>query len=260
MKKTRIGIIGGTGLNTPFKNGMKTRVGTPYGPSPTITIGSFNGRKTVAYLPRHGEKHTFPPHRINYRANIWALNSLGVERIFATNAVGAININYQLGDIVVPKDFIDFTRSRISTFYDEAPVTHIDVSVPYCPQLRTLLLNATKKKDVKVWDDAVYLCAEGPRYETPAEIRMFRILGADIVGMTSLPELVLARELEMCYASICFITNMAAGLQNHLSAELIEEYSRKLECTLKDILQEATKNVFWKKTCFCSRTLEGTRF
>lgn len=260
MKKTRIGIIGGTGLNTPFNNETKIRVGTPYGPSPTITIGSFNGKKSVAYLPRHGEKHSFPPHIINYRANMWALNSLGVERIFATNAVGAININYEVGDVVVPKDFIDFTRSRISTFYNEAPVTHIDLSIPYCPQLRKLLLDAAKKKAVKVWNDSVYLCTEGPRYETPAEIRMFRMLGCDIVGMTSLPELVLARELEMCYASICFITNMAAGLQDHLSAELIEEYGRKLECTVKDILKKVTKNIFSKKTCSCSRTLEGTRF
>lgn len=258
MKKARIGLIGGTGFSELMENGTKIRVGTPYGPAPTITVGVVGG-KSVAFLPRHGEKHTQPPHKINYRANIWALQALGVERIFATNAVGAINIKYSTGDLVAPMDFIDFTRNREQTFYDEAPVTHIDVSEPYCPELRNLLLQAAEDNGKRVWSDAVYLCTEGPRYETPAEIKMFRDLGCDVAGMTGLPEVVLARELEMCYVSLCFVTNMAAGMQERLSAELIIEDSRKLKKTLQTVINASIKAVPWKRSCYCSRTLEGTR-
>jgi len=258
MKKARIGIIGGTGLSPPINEGTKIRVGTPYGPSPTITISTFGG-KDVAYLPRHGEKHTQPPHKINYRANIWALHALGVERILATNAVGAINIKYAPGDLAVPSDFVDFTKNRSHTFYDEAPVTHIDVSEPYCPELRKILLKAAENGVERTWHDVVYVCTEGPRYETPAESRMLRGLGCDVAGMTGIPEVVLARELEMCYASLCFITNMAAGLQKHLSAELISEGSRKLKHTLQKVLEETIIRIPWKRSCRCSRTLEGTR-
>ena len=258
MKKARIGIIGGTDFLSPIDEGTEIRMGTPYGPSPTIMIGKFGG-KDVAYLPRHGKKHNLPPHKINYRANVWALQALGVERVLALNAVGAINTKYSLGDFAIPTDFVDFTKSRSFTFYNEAPVTHIDVSTPYCPELRKILFETAKKVIEGVWHDAIYLCTEGPRYETPAEIQVFRKLSCDVAGMTGLPELVLARELEMCYASLCFVTNMAAGLQKHLSAELIVEVSRKLKKPLQDVLKEAIESIPWKRSCLCSRTLEGTR-
>ncbi len=258
MKKARIAVIGGTGITPFIANGESIRIGTPFGPSPRIIIGDFGG-KEVAYLPRHGEKHTVPPHNINYQANIWALHNLGVERIFSTNAVGAINVKYHIGDLVIPSDFIDFTKSRIQTFFNEAPVTHIDVSAPYCPELSGLLCGAVQKYNEVIWDNAVYLCTEGPRYETPAEIRMFRQLGCDIVGMTAIPELVLARELEMCYSSLCFVTNMAAGLQDKLTAEVIAEGSRQQTQRLSKVLTEAIRHVSWKKQCSCARSLEGTR-
>jgi 5'-methylthioadenosine phosphorylase len=138
-------------------------------------------------------------------------------------------------------------------------VTHIDVSEPYCPELRNILLQATEGSGERVWGDAVHLCTDGPRFETPAEIRMFRGLGCDVVGMTGLPEVVLALELEMCYVSLCFVTNMAAGMQERLSAELIIEDSRRLKKTLQTVLNTSIKNVSWKRSCYCSRTLEGTR-
>jgi 5'-methylthioadenosine phosphorylase len=258
MKKARIGIIGGTGITAFITDGEPIRIGTPFGPSPLITIGDFGG-KEVACLPRHGEKHTVPPHKINYQANVWALHNLGVERILGTNAVGAINIKYQEGDLVIPSDFIDFTKSRAQTFFNDAPVTHIDVSTPYCPELSDLLRGAAQKHNAVIWDNAVYLCTEGPRYETPAEIRMFRRLGCDIAGMTAIPELILARELEMCYSSLCFVTNMAAGLQDKLTAELIAEGSRRQTQRLSNVLEEAVRQVSWKKQCSCARSLEGTR-
>ena len=160
---------------------------------------------------------------------------------------------------MIPRDFIDFTKSRTQTFFNEAPVTHIDVSTPYCPELSDLLHGASQQYNETIWDHAVYLCTEGPRYETPAEIRMFRQLGCDIAGMTAIPELVLAREFEMCYSSLCFISNMAAGLQKQLTAELIAEGSRRQTQRLSTVLEEAIRRVSWKKQCACARSLEGTR-
>lgn len=258
MRKARIAIIGGTGFGNGFLKGVDTRVGTPYGPSPMLTIGKIGG-KDVVFLPRHGEGHTLPPHRINNHANIFALHSLGVERIFATNVVGAINPKYKPGDLVIPNDFIDFTKSRPFTFYDDAPVTHVDVSTLYCPELREIILKAAKKHVEIVWMDAVYLCTEGPRYESPAEISMFRTLGCDIVGMTGMPEAILAHELEMCYATICFVSNMAAGMQERISAEDVVEKSKIFESLMGGILKETIADVPNKRSCTCSNVLEGAR-
>jgi len=255
--KTRIAIIGGTGLEESFTEGTKTRVGTPYGPSPILTLASV-GSKDVVFLPRHGEKHTIPPHRINYRANIWALHSMGVERILASNAVGAVNPAIRPDDLVIPSDFIDFTRLRATTFYDEAPVTHVDVSNVYCPELRRILSEITKQEGVKVHGEGIYLCTEGPRYESPAEIRMSRNWGCDVVGMTGLPEAVLAHELGMCYASLCYVTNMAAGMGARLSAEEISSRG-KVTNKFQRVVLKAAEATPRKRSCHCSESLEGAR-
>jgi len=258
MKKARIAIIGGTGFEDSLQKGIKTRIGTRYGPSPTLNLSTISG-KNIVFLPRHGEGHVVPPHKINNRANIFALHSLDVERILATNMVGALNPKYALGDIVIPSDFIDFTQARHFTFYDDAPVTHVDVSELYCPELREILYKAAKKRVDNVWTDAVYLITEGPRYESPAEIRMFRTWGCDIVGMTGMPEAILAHELEMCYATICFVSNMAAGMQKKVSAEEVLEESKIVKKLVWDILEETIANIPNKRSCFCSNALEGTR-
>ena len=258
MRKVRIAIIGGTGLGEDFLEGTKTRLGTRYGPSPMLTIGKIND-KDIVFLPRHGEGHTLPPHKINNPANIYALHSLGVERIIATNVVGALNPTYKPGDFVIPNDFIDFTKSRQSTFYEDAPVTHIDVSTLYCPELRELMFKAAKKQSENVWTDAVYVCTEGPRYDSPAEIRMFRTVGCDIVGMTGIPEAILAHELEMCYATICLVSNITAGMQEKVSAEEIVEKSKAHKDAAKRLLKEAIANIPSKRNCSCSNALEGAR-
>ena len=258
MKKARIAIIGGTGFDEGFLKGEQTRLGTPYGPSPTLTLGRIDGQDVV-FLPRHGEGHKLPPHKINNRANIFALHSLGVERILTTNAVGALNPKYKPGDIIIPSDFIDFTRSRQFTFYDDAPVTHVDVSTLYCPELREIMFKAAKKLTENVWINAVYLCTEGPRYESPAEIRMFRTLGCDVVGMTGIPEAILAHELEMCYATVCFASNMAAGMQERVSAEEVVEKSKLVEKIVEGTLKETIANIHKKRSCSCSNALEGAR-
>ena len=214
----------------------KIRVGTLYGLSPPISVGEISER-LVAFLPRHGVHHSIPPHKVNYRANIYALHEIGVERIIATNAVGAINLDFRPGDLVVPHDLIDFTKLRKLTFYDEAPVTHIDLSQPYCPEIRVLLIETIKKHFARTWGRSVLVCTEGPRYETPAEIEMLRRLGCDIVGMTSFPEAVLARELEICYATVCFVSNMAAGIQQRLTAREVTKMAKQKMPLIRQILK-----------------------
>jgi len=255
LRKVDIGIIGGTGLAAMLKNAEHVRVGTPYGLPPPISISKINGTP-VAFLPRHDIHHSVPPHMINYRANISALHELGVEQIIATNAVGAINPNFKPGNLVVPHDFIDF---RSHTFYDSSPVTHVDLSQPYCPKIRfTLIENAKKYTDI--WEKAVLACTKGPRLETPAEIRMFKQLGCDIVGMTGAPEAILARELEICYAPICFITNMAAGMQEKLATDEVTEVAKKIVPVLEQILRETVKNLPRERRCLCVQALKEARF
>jgi len=258
LVQANLAFIGGTGLEELLREGRELKIGTPFGPSPKITLGKI-GSLNVAFLPRHGEEHDVPPHRVNYRGNIWSLNKLGVTRIIATNAVGAVNEEYKPGDFVVPRDIIDFTKMRSQTFYDEAPVTHIDVTSPYCPELMSLLLRASRKHTKRVRKNAIFACMEGPRYETPAEIRMLRKLGADIVGMTAAPETFLARELEMCYATICFVSNMAAGIQARLTTEEVIKVAGKVMPKLKLILKEVAGTIPRERRCVCSRALQGAK-
>lgn len=249
---TRIGIIGGSGLESLLQSTRTLRVGTPYGPAPWISVGSV-GKEEVAFLPRHGPKHDLPPHKVNYRANLYALKQIGVQRIIATNAVGGINSEYNPGDLSVPEDIIDLTKSRAGTFFDSFPVTHIDVSQPYCPELRRTLLDSSRNTKVKVWSNSVLAATEGPRYETPAEIRMLERLGGDLVGMTGAPETFLAKELEMCYATLCFISNRAAGKQAKLSAVEVMEIGKRVMPEMLSIIRKTAENIPVKRTCECAR-------
>ncbi|MEM3673789.1 MAG: S-methyl-5'-thioadenosine phosphorylase [Candidatus Bathyarchaeia archaeon] len=260
LKEVKFAVIGGTGFEKLFKDIKETRVRTPYDATPLVYIGEVYDKKVV-FLPRHGPKHLTPPHKINYRANIYALYKLGVERILAVNAVGAINRNFKPGDIVVPHDFVDFTKLRYTTFYDEAPVTHIDVSIPYCPEIRKLMIETTNSMGIRMWDRAVLVCTEGPRFETPAEIEMFRRLGCDIVGMTGIPEAVLARELEMCYATLCFVSNMAAGMQERLTPSEVVEVSKQIMPKMEQILIETIRALPLErgKNCPCATALKDAR-
>lgn len=247
-----IGIIGGTGIykTPPNVKVEKKIIKTPYGDSPPISIFRLHGKK-VAFIPRHAEGHDNPPHRINYRANIWALKRLGVSRIIATNTAGSLYKSIKPGTIVTPEDFLDFTKMRIGTFYDDRTV-HVDVTKPYCPRLRSILLSTGK-----VEDGGVYVCTEGPRFETPAEIRMFKTLGGTVVGMTGLPEAVLARELEMCYASLCLVSNYASSISEDKLT--IEEVFRVLEERRPVIMEIISRSVemIEESPCECHETLKG---
>jgi len=258
-RKAEIAVIGGTGLERFVKDAEIVRLGTPYGISSPVFLTEIHGRN-VAFLPRHGIHHSVPPHMINFRANIYALYTLGVERILSTNAVGAINLEFKPGDLVVPHDLIDFTKSRVSTFYDDAPVTHIDFSQPYCPQLRRFLIENAKKLYPHVRENAVLVCTEGPRFETPAEIEMFRRLGGDVVGMTGCPEAALARELEMCYATVCYVSNMAAGVQERLSAAEVSATAKKVMPFIQKLLIETVRVLPHDHECSCAEALRSARF
>jgi 5'-methylthioadenosine phosphorylase len=248
---TRIAVIGGSGLESLLEGTRQVRIGTKYGPAPLISVGMI-GKEEVAFLPRHGPKHDLPPHKVNYRANLSALKQLEVERIIATNAVGAINPTYNPGDLSIPADIIDMTKTRATTFYDGPPVTHIDVTQPYCPELRRIMLDSSKGGKAKVWDSSVLVATEGPRYETPAEIRMMETLGGDLVGMTGAPETFLARELEMCYSTICFVSNRAAGRQAKLSAVEVMEIGNRTITEITSIIRRTVERIPTNRTCNCA--------
>jgi 5'-methylthioadenosine phosphorylase len=254
----RIAIIGGSGLEGLLQGSRTLQLDTPYGPSPPISIGTV-GNEAVAFLPRHGPRHDLPPHKVNYRANLSALKQLQAQRIIATNAVGAINASYGPGDLVVAEDILDMTKSRTSTYFESEPVTHIDVSQPYCPELRKILIESCKDSAAKTWDNAILAATEGPRYETPAEIRMLRTLGADVVGMTGAPEVFLAREQEMCYSTLCFISNRAAGMQERLSAREVTEIGKKVMPEVLTIIRKAVERIPHERKCPCTRAMDQAR-
>ena len=212
---TDLAIIGGTGLTNleGIEITHRQMMYTPYGePSAPITHGNYSG-KSIVFLPRHGARHTIPPHKINYRANIWALKELGVSNVLAIAAVGGINAQMQDKELVIPHQLLDYTWSREHTFFAEglSQVTHVDFSEPYCPKLRQIILAAAKQLPFKIHEQGIYGATQGPRLETAAEISRMERDGCDIVGMTGMPEAGLARELELCYATCAVVVNPAAG-------------------------------------------------
>ncbi len=254
-----VGIIGGTGVYQIVEMGdlkEKKVLETPYGESPSISIFTIEDQE-FAFLPRHKEGHDNPPHMINYRANLYALKMLGADRIIATNAVGSLNESLKPGEFLIPDDFLDFTRNRAFTFYDDRAV-HVDVTQPYCPKLRELLICNREKVNGRVVDGGVYVCTEGPRFETPAEIRMFRQMGGAVVGMTGLPEVVLARELEMCYASISMVSNFAASVSpGKVTIDEVFEVVEEKKKELNRLIYHTIINIANDRNCPCSHALEG---
>ncbi|MGF7118573.1 S-methyl-5'-thioadenosine phosphorylase [Methanobacterium oryzae] len=249
-----IGIIGGTGIYEIVEMGeeIETKViETPYGKSPEISVFKLHD-KDVVFMPRHAKGHEYPPHMINYRANIYAMKQMGVERIIATNAVGSLEVSLKPGDFLVPHDFLDFTKVREFTFYDIKTV-HIDITEPYCHDLRNKLISSSE-----VVENGVYVCTEGPRFETAAEIAMFKQLGGTVVGMTGIPEVILARELEICYASICMVSNYAASISGtKLTIEEVFEVVEQKKDDLVKLISDAIAKTPRERKCPCSYALAG---
>ncbi|OGZ23405.1 MAG: methylthioadenosine phosphorylase [Candidatus Nealsonbacteria bacterium RIFCSPLOWO2_01_FULL_41_9] len=264
--KVKIAIIGGSGVYDAgiFKKEREIKIKTPFGyPSSPIEIGDFLGTK-IAFLARHGRKHQFPPHKVPQKANIWALNKLGVERIIGICAVGSLKKEFKPGDIVIPDQFIDFTKSREYTFYDgstsspQAGAIHVSLADPFCPELRSLFCKEAAKLKISNHKTGTYFCVEGPRFSTRAESRFFRNF-ADIIGMTLVPEAVLARELEICYLSLAAVTDYDVWAENPVSAkEVIKTMANNLE-KIKKLLKAAIPRIKEGRSCFCKDALKSAK-
>ena len=254
----KIAVIGGSGVYDPeiLEGIREDHVSTPYG-GVKLTVGEYKGKR-VAFLPRHGQDHSVPPHLINYRANIMALKQIGVKNILATAAVGSLKPEMAPRDVVFTDQFLDFTKARNHTFFGESKVgvTHLDMTEPYCPGLRKILGGAAKSLGYRHHMLGTYVCTEGPRFETPAEIRMFNLLGGDLVGMTSVPECTLAREAGMCYATIAMVTNYAAGVtKDRLSHQEVLDVMSYNISRLKELIMNAIENIDENRECICQNAL-----
>lgn len=234
----RLAIIGGTGL-TRLKGLEITRrevMHTPYGePSGPLTVGRYHGREVV-FLPRHGAHHTIPPHRVNYRANLWGLQHADVDTIIAVAAVGGITPGMQPGMLAIPDQIIDYTWSRHHTFFEGGEgegVTHVDMTFPYDESLRQVLIASARQLQLQAVDSGTYAATQGPRLETAAEINRLERDGCDLVGMTGMPETALARELGLRYACCAVVANWAAGRSEHLIS--MDEIERNLEVGMDQV-------------------------
>ncbi|MGW4032708.1 S-methyl-5'-thioadenosine phosphorylase [Streptomyces sp. NPDC004838] len=264
-----IGVIGGSGLYSFLEDVTEVAVDTPYGsPSDSLFLGEVAGRK-VAFLPRHGRGHHLPPHRINYRANLWALRSLGVRQVLAPCAVGGLRPEYGPGTLVVPDQLVDRTKTRAETYFDGVAradgvvpnVVHTSFADPYCPAGRAVALKAARGRAWEPVDGGTLVVIEGPRFSTRAESRWFTGAGWAIVGMTGHPEAVLAREIELCYTSLALVTDLDAGVEagdgvSH--AEVLRVFGEKVE-HLRDVLFDAVGALpsNGDRGCLCANAHDG---
>ncbi|MFQ6077282.1 MAG: S-methyl-5'-thioadenosine phosphorylase [Candidatus Bathyarchaeia archaeon] len=253
-----IGIIGGTGVYDPgiFEDVREVKVYTPYGrTSDLVTVGYYKDRK-VAFIPRHGRGHQIPPHRINSRANVWAMKELGVKRVIAPSAVGSLREDYRPADFVIVDQFIDRTKARGDTFYEEGRVCHISTADPFCPELRSIFIESAREMAIPFHERGTYICIQGPRFSTRAESRMFRLWGADVIGMTLFPECVLAREMEICYVSVAMITDYDVWAEKPVSVEEILRTMGKNVENFKRLIMDTIPKIPIERGCLCGQALK----
>jgi 5'-methylthioadenosine phosphorylase len=241
-----VGVIGGTGVYDPawLTDREEQDIETPYGTA-RVTGGMTNGRR-VYFMNRHGTQHSVPPHRVNYRANVWALKSLGIRVVVATTAVGSLRRTIPPGTLVLADQFLDFTKSRVMTFYDGGAdgVVHTDMTSPYCAGVAETLYRLGRDAGLAIVRGGTYVATEGPRFESAAEVALFGRLGGDVVGMTGVPEVVLARELGLCYATLSIVTNLGAGLSDKpLTHEEVLGLMAATVGSVRDLLMAALPDV-----------------
>jgi len=269
MPEAKIGIIGGSGLcRMGGMTGMKRlKLNTPFGePSDAIVLGNLEGVR-VAFLPRHGEGHRIGPSALPAKANIYALKSLGVERIISVNAVGSLKEEIEPLDVVIPDQLIDRTKGRASTFFTDGIVGHVSLAEPFCPVLSQILFEASTKVGAKVHKGGTYLVMEGPQLSTKAESQLYHSWGADVVGMTALPEAKLAREAEICYVALAIVTDYDCWHPTYesVTTEMILTNLRKGVDTVKRILKLLLPSIPQKRDCACASALKyaivtGTKY
>jgi len=257
--RAEIGLIGGTGVYDPqlLTNVEEVKIHTPYGPpSDSVMIGEIENTK-LAFIPRHSKKHTIRPTDVNSRANIYALKKLGVKRILAPSAVGSLKEDFKPGDVVLVDQFIDRTTKREQSFYEGPQICHISVDEPMCLELREILSRILEENAIGFHRKGTYVCIEGPRFSSKAESHLFRSWGADIIGMTLVPECVLAREAEICYASIATVTDYDVWRDHPVSVDqIVETMSKNIE-KVKKIILDTIPRIPTERNCQCGDALKN---
>jgi 5'-methylthioadenosine phosphorylase len=259
-----IAVFGGSGFYEWLDGAEEVKVETPYGPpSGSIAVAEVGGRR-VAFLPRHGPNHEVPAPFVNYRANVWAMHELGVRRIIGPSAVGSLQPDLHPGDLVICDQFIDRTAGRADTYYPGPEVVHVSAADPYCPELRELAGRVAGEQAVRFRPTGTVVVVQGPRFSTRAESRWYGRMGWDIVGMTQYPEVILARELEMCYLNLSLVTDYDAGLEAapEVAAVQAHDVMRVLADNIsrvRDLLATLIPMIPATPSCACQRSLEGAR-
>ncbi len=259
-----IGVFGGSGFYSLIENAREETIETPYGaPSDKIALGEIAGKR-VAFLPRHGKDHRFPPQAINYRANLYAMKLLGVKRIIAPTACGSLKPSVKPGSMVVADQIVDRTTGRKDTFYDGPVTTHVSFADPYCPTLRPVAIGALRSIGIETHERGTIVVIQGPRFSTRAESKWFSSAGWEVINMTQYPESYLARELEICYVNISLITDYDVGLEGQHGikpvshASVIEVFNQN-NARVKDAIYKIIENIDLGASCACQTALEGTR-
>ena len=259
----RVGVFGGSGFYSFIDDVEEIKVETPYGdPSAPVSVGSVEGRR-VAFIPRHGVKHELPPHVVPYRANVWAMKELGVERVLGPSAVGSLQPHVKPGDFVVCDQLVDRTSGRASTFYDGPVTTHVSFADPYCAVVRRGFVEAGREQGLSLHDGGAVLVVQGPRFSTRAESRFFSAQGWEVINMTQHPEAILARELEMCYGNVSLVTDYDVGVEGEIAPVTHEEVVRVFDeniAKLRDLLFAVIGRLPEERTCECATALTGARF
>jgi 5'-methylthioadenosine phosphorylase len=257
-----IGVFGGSGFYSLIDNAHEEWVETPYGaPSDKVALGEIGGRH-VAFLPRHGKDHRFPPQAINYRANLYAMKTLGVKWIIGPTAAGSLDKRVKPGSMVVSDQLVDRTSGRKDTFYDGPITTHVSFADPYCPTLRPIAVEALRSLDVETHDRGTVVVIQGPRFSTRAESKWFQSQGWEVINMTQYPEAYLARELEICYVNISLITDYDVGIEGMPAVshhDVIEVFNRNNE-RVKNAIGRIVEKIPIGAECSCQTALAGARF
>lgn len=260
MSAPKIGVFGGSGFYSFLEEVKEVPVETPYGdPSGPVAVGRLEGIE-VAFLPRHGPEHHLPPHMINYRANVWALKELGVERIIGPCAAGSLSRDVKPGSFVISDQLVDRTSGRKDTFYDGPVTTHVSFADPYCPELRDHAIKAAREEDIDVHERGTVVTIQGPRFSTRAESKWFQDAGWEVINMTQYPEAYLAREQEICYVNIALITDYDVGVPGESGAVSHEEVLKVFNennAKLRTLLFSLIPRIPSDRSCICSTALKG---